>query len=549
MVDTVLPAPALRLSRHTTVHAVRTGLFVIVFFVAIFFQLAQGEYFAPAIWLPVNLLLALTFILNAGYFLGAEKLEKKSWVHGMLFVVDALVISGVIYFTGFSRSIFFFMYLINIILAGYLFQRRGAFSQALWTSVLFNCLLLLGTQTQDSQVYFLLALNNVAFFLVAYLGGSLSEQIDLADQRLVLSERKLMALEDLHRLIFTHVGNGLITVDADGVINSANPAALKITDGLSVVGRNISSLFPELQFARNMIPLRSDSNALRTVSVEFVNKTREKLQLEVVITHLKDDAGQEQGHVVLLQDRTEVRRLEATVRQKEKLAAVGQLAAGIAHEIRNPLASLSGSVQLMAAQPERYSDDDLKLMRIILREIDRLNGLITEFLDYVKPEKKPDELVDVNKVMREVLEMSRFNSKKEIEISQRLKAQCLVLGHADKLKQAFLNIVINAFQAMESSAHAHLDVESFDVVDRLVIKIKDSGQGMSEETRTRLFEPFYTTKSKGTGLGLAVTYKILENHGAHVQVTSREGEGSLFQIDFPVIRHEGENDFSPARQA
>lgn len=524
--------------RLLLVHGLRSGLLVAVFFLAQIFQLLQTGFLSPSIWMPVYAVLTVLFLLNSAYFLFAEWCENRIWVHATLFAMDALAITLLVHYTGASQSVFFFMYMVDIILAGLVFQRRGAFTQALWTSLLFALLMLLSPQTGRENIYFSATLNNLAFFSVAYLSGNLSEHINFMGTELKRTTRNLELLKDLNKLIVENIGTGLVTVDSEGKVLTSNIAAQNILDGMNLIGRDINLFFPALRLGSNVVSLKSRGEEIRQEDVTYLNRSREKLQIEIVISPLKDERGRAQGYVLLFQDRTEVRRLESAMRQKEKLAAVGQLAAGIAHEIRNPLASLSGSVQLMLSQPEKYTAEDVKLMRIITREIDRLNDLITEFLDYVRPEAHPDKVVDINKVLREVLEVAKPGPQIAQTIDQRveLKAHCNIHGHPDKLKQAFLNILINAYQAMDKSQQPHLKVETFDTNDRVVVVIKDGGGGMDEVTLNRLFEPFYTTKPKGTGLGLAVTHKILENHEAIVSVTSQIGEGTTFTIDFPGIR-------------
>ena len=524
--------------RLLLVHGLRSGLLVTVFLLAQIFQLLQVGFLSPSIWLPVYTVLTVLFLLNSAYFLFAEWCEHRAWVHGVLFGLDALAITLLVHYTGASQSLFFFLYMVDIILAGLVFQRRGAFTQALWTSLLFALLMLMSVQSGRENIYFLASLNNLAFFSVAYLSGNLSEHINFMGTELKRTSRSLEILKDLNKLIVENIGSGLLTVDSRGTILTCNSAAQNILDGLSLVGRDINSLFPSLRLGGNVISLKSKGEETRHEDVTYLNRSREKLQIEVVISPLKDEHSRAQGYVLLFQDRTEVRRLESAMRQKEKLAAVGQLAAGIAHEIRNPLASLSGSVQLMLSQPEKYGAEDIKLMRIITREIDRLNDLITEFLDYVRPDTPPDQIVDINKVLREVMEVAKPNAQMAQVLDQRveLKAQSKIHGHADKLKQAFLNILINAYQAMDKVEQPYLKVETFDTQDRVVVVVKDGGMGMDEITLNRLFEPFYTTKPKGTGLGLAVTHKIFETHEAMVHVTSQSGSGTTFTIDFPGVR-------------
>jgi two-component system sensor histidine kinase PilS (NtrC family) len=260
--------------------------------------------------------------------------------------------------------------------------------------------------------------------------------------------------------------------------------------------------------------------------------------LEVVAARFKDMEGRLKGWLLLFDDRTEQKLMEDSLRQQEKLAAVGQLAAGIAHEIRNPLASISGSIQLMLANPGNHKEEDLKLMRIVDKEIDRLNRLISDFLNYVRPETRSDTPVNLNNIVREVLESIKFNPKLRQDVKQEsaLKAQCDVLGNRDKLKQAILNLVINGYQAMDKTSLPILEVETVDQGQVVVLVVRDNGCGIKKENLHRIFEPFHTTKPQGTGLGLAVTHKILQAHGARVFVESVEGEGTKFLIEFPASR-------------
>ncbi|MEK6628657.1 MAG: ATP-binding protein [Bdellovibrionota bacterium] len=253
-----------------------------------------------------------------------------------------------------------------------------------------------------------------------------------------------------------------------------------------------------------------------------------------------DQEVSENLNLYLVKDVTDLRILEKQLKEKEKLAAVGTLAAGIAHEIRNPLAGISGSIQMLSQ--DTSDPTQKKLMDIVLREIDRLNLLITEFLDYAKPEKKPDTEVDLAKIIDEVI-----NSLKQhpdlapgflwkIDISSSLKSKAMIIGFSEKLKQAFLNIMINAIQAMKNSNHPSLEVSLVNDNTSVILSIKDTGLGMSEENRKKMFEPFHTTKPKGTGLGLAITHKILDLHKAEIIVKSELNIGTEFIIKFPLVK-------------
>ena len=173
-------------------------------------------------------------------------------------------------------------------------------------------------------------------------------------------------------------------------------------------------------------------------------------------------------------------------------------------------------------------------MQIVLKEIDRLNNLISEFLDYVKPDIPPDQTVNISLLLTEVMDMVKVNHQLRSEVKQDLNmsSQSLVLGDKNKLKQAFLNIVINAYQAMEKADDPVIQVSVFDNKEFLVVEIRDNGSGIDEKNMKHIFEPFHTTKPKGTGLGLAMTHKIFESHGAKVYVESEKGKGTIFTIEF-----------------
>jgi two-component system sensor histidine kinase PilS (NtrC family) len=180
-------------------------------------------------------------------------------------------------------------------------------------------------------------------------------------------------------------------------------------------------------------------------------------------------------------------------------------------------------------------ETDRKLFRIILREIDRLNSLITEFLDYSRPETPPTDAVDLGSVLNEVLDSLKTNAQLRADIVQvrEFSAGLKILGRREKLQQAFLNIIINSYQAMTDSTQPRLEVRTLTTDKEIELRIRDTGCGMSESTKRKMFEPFHTTKIKGTGLGLAVTHKILEGHGAKVFVESEQGKGTEFVLTFP----------------
>jgi two-component system sensor histidine kinase PilS (NtrC family) len=329
-----------------------------------------------------------------------------------------------------------------------------------------------------------------------------------------------------------------MTIDENGIVLQANRASLEILDPIprQLVGREVDECIPGLrQLMLTQLSEIRDGIKYQKFDLSYQSPVAEKLILEIAASPLPTDSLIS-GWIITFQDLTRVRRLEFQMRQSEKMAAVGSLAAGIAHEIRNPLASISGSIQLLGSSFSSRQEDEQRLMKIVLREIDRLNNLITEFLDFVRPDTMKDDPVDLNALLSEIAEMVTMNKSLKSGTKQilDLRSASQISGHRDKLKQAFLNIVINAYQAMNDSPQPEIVIQTFDEDGKVVVKVKDRGCGMDEIGLRKLFEPFHTTKPKGTGLGMAVTHKIIDNHAGKIFVESAKGVGTEFTIEFPT---------------
>ena len=520
------------------IESVRLVFLLAILAITLIFQALQPEFVNVDVILPVYVMMAFAFFLNALYLVFFEEALRLWVTTAILFTFEAVLITSLIHFTGVNQSIFLFLYLVNIILSGFVFQRRGALMMALWTSVLFSLLMIIGPDLRGQTLFFAIGLNNIAFFAVAMLSGFLSEQINFMGSALLAQGKDLRALRNLNALIVENIASGLLTIDHEGRVIQINRAAADILDrpAKSMVGELIMDFVPGLFERIQMIESHTAADHLGAERFDLTYRgvSDDKMTLEVIVSALPTENAN-RGHIVTFQDLTRFRRLEFQMRQSEKMAAVGQLAAGIAHEIRNPLASISGSIQLLGAASQR-PEEEQQLMRIALREIDRLNNLVTEFLDFVRPDTLKDDPVDVNQLIRDVLEMMKFNKGLRADVEQviQLDAKHEVSGHRDKLKQALLNIIINAFQAMQEGPAAKLTISTADVNDRVVVKIRDTGSGMDEAGLRKIFEPFHTTKPKGTGLGLAVTHKIIESHSGRIFVESAKGVGTEFILDFPA---------------
>jgi two-component system sensor histidine kinase PilS (NtrC family) len=509
----------------------RISLYLLILLVSQTSFLLQKSFINWSLVAPFYLVICVALFFHVLYVHFMDWLAEKRGLVFASFVFDSLLLSLIITFSGLNQSLFLFLHLVNILLAGLVLQSRGALVVALFSSIFFTLASVFGSEMKAMNYIFLLALNNIAFFSVAGLSGYLSEQLQFMGVELRKTGLTLREIQELNKAIIDHMPSGLVTFNQAGVVLQDNVSARGIFGKKTLQEMNIFDFLPDLQkeasSKKDFYWKNSEENIID-------NKVETKI-LQLSVSSVFSPVTEGNLYIAQIEDLTRVKQLEYSVRQHEKMAAVGGLAAGIAHEIRNPLASISGSVELLSQTTN--NDDDRKLMKIILREIERLNNLITEFLDYSSPEKPPMDPVDIVSLINEIMEGLKFDQKIRQDVTTKIELppKAMILGRRDKLKQAFLNIVINAYQAMEKVPTAGFDVTVRYEQQSWKVILKDNGCGMSESTRGRMFEPFHTTKSKGTGLGLAVTHKILEGHGAEIFVESEQGVGTSFILVFPAV--------------
>lgn len=447
-----------------------------------------------------------------------EGLHRKTLK--VLLPLDAVVISAILYQASLQNSLYLFFYLYLIFVTALTFELRGALYISILCSTLFSAVLFMDTTMGSNAKIFMFLMNNLAFFVVAMLSGNLSSQ-------LIVKEKSIRELKNINNLIVDNIKTGLMTIDQNFRVVQSNQALRDILQ------KDIQSLD-----IKSLVDLGSlkESLSKRQVVTREIQYTRgsELRHLEILVSKL-NLAETESGYLLLVQDVTERKQIEDRLKNQEKLAAVGQLAAGIAHEIRNPLASMSGSIQLLATSFEQLDDEQKKLIAITLKETDRLNGLISEFLEFVRPNLPLEDKVEVSKLLKDCLELLQLNKDLKTPILDlHIQSTNSIQANRDKLKQVFLNIMINACHAMEKVESPQLRIVCNQEEDAIEVRIKDNGAGMEENVRKKIFEPFFTTKPKGTGLGLAIVHKILEAHNALVTVESKVNFGTEFIIRFKV---------------
>ncbi|HET7711572.1 MAG TPA: ATP-binding protein, partial [Thermoanaerobaculia bacterium] len=346
----------------------------------------------------------------------------------------------------------------------------------------------------------------------------------------------LAELRALNQNVVESIPSGLITLTPDGTASFANPAAASIlqTTPQDIPGRHIT----EMNF----------------LTSEQWNHVRGQLNLGVVIRSEKDDfmVGEERrsigiglaplqtldgkaaGYTLIFQDLTEVKKLEAELRLKDRMAAVGELSAGIAHEIRNPLAAIAGSVQVLK-NSRSLTPQEQRLMSIVLKESERLNKSIADFLRFVRPQERNPLEFDIAASLAETLDL--LSNSSELTSDHHIRREIdppsfPMVGDADQIRQVFWNLARNAVQAMPRGGTLFVRTEAGESTYRIIFA--DSGRGMSEADVRRLFQPFRTNFPSGTGLGMAISYRIVQEHGGKIDVVSAEGEGTTITVSLPV---------------
>src|SRR5690349_16803980 len=394
-----------------------------------------------------------------------------------------------------------------------------------------------------SQTVQWVGLFDVAFLVVGLLSARLAERQSRSDVRLLAATQSLANLRALHERIVASIRSGLVTTDLDGRIFTFNVAAQEITGYReeAIRGKDASILFGELKdhIAETLRALEKGHNSPR-FEANCLTSEGMRLRLGYSISPLSSESGETTGMVLTFQDLTQVRSLEETSRRQDRLAAIGRMAASIAHEIRNPLAAMRGSIQMLRAEVDSDSSQ-AELMEIILRESDRLNRIITDFLSYARPRSLAPARVDVGELLHQTFALLRHSP--EISANQVVEAEVpgeRIFASADEgqLKQVFWNLARNALQAMPQGGTLRATLAN-NSDNRLRIEFSDTGRGMSPDQVEHLFEPFSSTTG-GTGLGLSIVYQIIRDHGGTINVRSREGRGTTITVELPLATNTDE---------
>jgi len=443
---------------------------------------------------------------------------------------DLLLITWTVNRTGGVDSFFSSLYFLEIVTASILLESRGAFFAATVSSVLhFGHLDLAYFQYVPSisagpyplpALQFIIALNIFGFCSVSYLSNYVAESWRNTGVALQKSTGQVAFLRAFSDKVVDSMGSGLVTTDINGRIYLFNRSASMLT-GHSVreaCSKTIWDVFPGLRAeAKN---LRSD--------VWTKRKDGKDIYVRFSVSPIKIDDKDTAGHVWCFDDLTEIRLLERQVRQKEQMAAIGAMSAGIAHEIRNPLASITGSFKILHSDLQ-LNDDQTQLADIISRETERLNQTISAFLSFARPPAPQLRMTDLSVIVTEMVSLMRNSSElsSRHSIEMRLESVCTMVDES-MMRQVFYNLATNAFKAMPDGGTLTISVEPRNGAQ---VRFEDTGIGLDETEMKNLFVPFCSSFSKGTGLGMAIVYQIVSAHNGVIGVKSRKGAGSTFFVD------------------
>lgn len=449
-------------------------------------------------------------------------------------VIDVISAIILIYITGGIGSWFSFLLLLTVLSSSIIAGKKAGYVIAGLSSVMYGLLVSLqfygiipleyeGDLTEKQFLYNIF-IHITSLYATAYLSGYLSHRLEKTVQKLEEKDSHLKDLELFNIKVIESLPSGLFTTDLEGNAVIFNKAAEKITgiNKEAVIGSNIAVALPFLRF-----PFKDG----RHEEILFTARGEKKI-IGLTLSVLMDTTGTETGFIGTFQDLTELKKLETDMKQREKWAAIGELSANIAHEIRNPLASLRGSIEMLREDkiPARHRQ---KLMDIALKEMERLNHTITDFLTYSSPKPLELQTTDIHSLLNETLELLKNSeqNKGNIVIEKDFSGSLVLYADPQKMRQVFWNLGINAVEAIKNGGKLLVSTAREGTDARIIFT--DTGVGINTPEIDKIFYPFFTTKEHGTGLGLAIAYRIVEEHNGRLFAKSLPGIKTTFEIILP----------------
>lgn len=524
---------------------------------------------------PISFIIALTYLLTIIYAVMLPRVKSLGRFCYMQIVGDLLLVTGVVYYTGGVDSFFSFLYILTIIVASMILYRRGSYISASAASICFGIVVNLEFYhvlepkpyyldflvPRDSEyLLYTLSLKIAAFYVVAFLSGHLAGKLKETGEELEESKEDLKELKNFHENVVHSMQIGLLTVDLHYNITSLNRHGQEVL-GLKeweVAGRSCLEIWPQDRFKELYDEYAYSRPSVHRFEGLYDRGDGKELHLGFTLSRLEDDENKIKGLIITFTDLSAVKALEEKMKRSERLAFIGEMASGMAHEVRNPLASISGSIQMLN-QKEDQDGTRRQLMGIVLKETERLDKIITDFLSYARPGPSRKELVDVNAIILETAQLLGAGQDEGSRNHFRARLQespVLAMVDPQELRQVLWNLCMNSLESMDAqgvlTVSTRLQEKPFQIrqtntvrfadvnaVDGspdgyVEITVEDTGRGIPRKELDRLFDPFYTTKEGGTGLGLAIAYRIVEKHDGFIDVESEVNQGTRMHVFLPA---------------
>ena len=466
--------------------------------------------------------------------------------------VDIIVTTFLIFMFGNTQIDYSLFYTLIIIYSVIFMGRKGGLIVASIASIFYGLLLDLEFYKLIPSISFIKyeyeinaadALTNVmvhiiSFYVLAFLISFAVEQEKKAMSLLKEKESAFNQLDLLFRSIIESVDTGVMTIDLNGRIKTFNRAAEEITgfEFNAIENDLLENIIPEFVplFKKKDLP----ESVRNRMSFKIKGGRGNDIHLGCSISFLKDRNEKQIGYIIIFQDLTEIKRMEENLEKSRKMALIGEMAAGLAHEMRNPLAAISGSIELLT-QGLEFEGTNKRLMGIIVRGKDQLESFVRDFLSLARPVPALRELVDINEVIEEVLEHVKVGKgwTDKIEIIKVFSENAKAYANKEQLRQVVNNIVLNAVQAMEEGGVLSVETALKELDDRrkyVEIKVSDTGCGINENDLNKIFETFFTNKEKGIGLGLPIVNHIVEGYNGKIKIESVENKGTICSVWLPV---------------
>ena len=519
---------------------------------AVFVQLRGPDTSINAFFVVIG----LTFVVSLGFIGSLRFVERFPWLTDVHFAIDAILVSAAVFLTGGVQSLFTILYMLPIVAASSMQSRRGGLQVAGLSTILLVGVVLaqylhvygylelpsrisISTELPPMQIaQYTVALNAFGLFGVALLSGSLAERVRVGEAQLEQATEEIADLQAFNQYVLDNLVSGLATADAENRLVTFNRSAMLIigrTGALPIGEPAAEVLQLPAAFAEN---LSHDLPRVRSLRSDYRyqcagGKTID-IGLSVAALPLPDGS---RGYIYTFQDVTDVRRFEQNARLQQRLAAVGEMAAGIAHEIRNPLASMSGSMQMLK-QELPLSTDQAQLMDIVLKESERLNETIKSFLAYARPQRFSLQRLDLRPLVHETATLLRNST--DIEETHRIEveqsdAPVIIDADEGQIRQIIWNLATNGLRAMPGGGTLTLSaIHEVTGSELAVLRVEDEGVGVPPEDVDTIFQPFRGSFGKGTGLGLAIVHRIVTDYDGRIEVRPRSGRGTIFRVTFPM---------------